>query len=125
MEDTRIAYRRSRPSPRQWFFECFREHPVQTTRAMIVPWRDRGDGEGVYTLTNRTFMNGSAHVLFQVRVFRACRCGLRMSLPRRVLPGDLVEVRREPSRCAGCTHDRWWLRWFTGDGTELVWPFVW
>lgn len=89
--------------------------------AQAIPWRHVDSGDA----SVRLLENFSTRVLLQVRVWRDCPHGFRPSLPKRVVPGDRVRIEHHGCGHANCADEQWVIRWFTPEGDELVWPFVW
>lgn len=129
MNTRRICCGTSRGSSLGWLRTCLEYDFPPVAGAYVVPWVGMREvdleGQTAGTEPVRVFQNRSPDVLLQVRAWRACRCGLRMSLPRRVLPGDLFTVEWATCHNLACREGQWWLRWFAPGGKELMWPFVW
>lgn len=112
---------RARRSATGWLATCLTETRTPMPFAQAIPWRHVDSGDA----SVRLLENFSTRVLLQVRVWRDCPHGFRPSLPKRVVPGDRVRIEHHGCGHANCADEQWVIRWFTPEGDELVWPFVW
>lgn len=109
-----------RPNPADWFVAsiCAASRHTQggEWRGVRAPWRvvpgTDGEVSAVYL--------GSEPVM-QVRVAAWTDDAAYLSLPRRAVPGDMLQFKTPHGHASGTVM----LRWFTGDGTEWLWPSAW
>lgn len=129
METQRIRCSTSRGPSLTWLLTCLEYDLRDTNDLYVVPWkgvREKAlEDPASQARRVRVMQNTSPDMLLQVRAWRACRCGLQLSLPRRVLPGDWFTIEWKSCRGVNCGEGQWWLRWFAPGGKELMWPFVW